>query len=754
MGKYSDSLLGGGAVTQNMQRRSYSDDLLGSGLTNAQPAVQPEQEQGWGEWAASLPGKAMDAIKGQQDQRYKDVGTVFDQFTDELRDPTGYAALAGASDAQMADIIRKQLGDRFIRSEKDAGGYDVFVTRGPDGREQRGYINRPGLDVQDAWRGFYGALPYVLTGGGTALATRGAGLGVQMLAQGTAATGTSLAGDAAQMPMGSEQGLEFDKAATIGAFGAAGPLAGKVAGSLWNRFVTIPGLVDKTTGKLTTKGAEAARRAGLDPADLDADFSQRFAKAFADTGDEAIAATRAGTEAFDIPVTRGQMTKDPYLLTQEEAMRRRLYGQSAQDTMRGFDERQASAIRQGALGAEKDIGSPLGDVPSVARTIAPQRNPGAYDFDRNAANLGEDIGSAVRASRAAAAAEESALWDENVRRLAATPEALRTLRPMVQARIASEGITDLTPTLERMTKVVGEFADGKLPVVESGGIKLKETKSVDDMRRRLLEMVDDAEQGSDKRAAGIVYDSFNDWIAQSAKQRLLDGDPAAAMQLVQARAFTKSVRELFDNKAAGSRLKNILSGKADSGERIVNEMFGSSGGKSVNQGTATTLKTIKAALDRFSPDGAEAAWSDIKLAYWTRLVMGKNGEMLGPTAIANNIKNALSQQRTIVRTLYDDKELREIRKFLTAVNAAAFKPPNASGSGYTAASLLKDGLLRVLDAMGLGTTARAAISASGLDKAFGAASAQRAVRGIAPPRRPDLAPISAATGQQYNRQRQ
>lgn len=754
MGKYSDSLLGGGSVAQNAPRRSYSDDLLGSGLQTTQPTVQPEKGQGWGEWAASLPGKAFDAIKGQQDPRYKDVGTVFDQFTDELRDPTGYAALAGASDAQMADIIRKQLGDRFIRSEKDAGGYDVFVTRGPDGKEQRGYVNRPGLDVQDAWRGFYGALPYALTGGGAALATKGAGLGVKMLGQGAAATGTSLAGDVAQMPMGSEQGLELDKAATIGAFGAAGPLAGKVAGSLWNRFVTVPGLVDKTTGKLTAKGADAARRAGLDPAELDADFSQRFARIFAESGDEAQAATRAATEAYDIPVTRGQASKDPYWLTQEEAMRRRLYGQSAQDTVRGFDERQASAIRQGALGAEKDIGSPLSDVPSVARTIAPNRNPGAYDFDRAPGALGDDIGAAVRGTRQAARVEEGALWDEPVRRLAASDDALKTLRPMVQARLVSEEITDLTPTLERMTKVVGEFADKRLPVVESGGIRLKETKSVDDMRRRLLAMVDGAEPGSDKRSAGIIYDAFNDWIAQSAKQNLLIGDPAAAMQLVQARAFTRGVRELFDNKNAGARLKNILSGKADSGERVIDELFGAGSGKSVNQGTVTALRTIKAALDRFTPEGAEAAWSDIKLAYWTRLVMGKNGEMLGPTAITNNIKNALEKQRTVFNTLYSDTERREIRKFLTAVEAAAFKPPNASGSGYTFASLVKDGLLRILDAMGLGTTARAAVGMSGLDKAFGAASAQSAVRGLVRPRRPDLAPISAPVGQQYNRQNQ
>lgn len=718
-----------------------------------QRSAPQEQQQGWGDWVTSLPGKAVEAYKGKQDPAYSGVGTVFEQFRDDLRDPTGYAALAGASDAQMADVIKKQLGDRFIRSEKDANDYDVFVTRGPDGKEQRGYVNRPGFDSQDAWRAFHGALPYVATGGGAAAAARGAGVGINMAAQGAAATGTSLAGDLAQTPLGSEQGLELDKAATVGAFGAAGPLVGKIAGSLWNRFVTLPGLVDTATGKLTARGAEYARRAGLDPAELDADFSQRFAKAVADTGNPAQAATRAGTDAFDIPITRGQASKDPYLLTQEEGMRRRLYGQSAQDTMRGFDERQASAIRQGALGPEMEFGKSTGDVPSVARTIAPNRNPGAIEGDRLSGGLGDDIAAAVRATRFSAKAEESALWDDGVRGLAATPESLENLRPMIQDRLIAEGVSDMTPTLEAATKAIGDFADGKLPVVESGGISLKATQSVDDMRRRLGRMVGSATDPTDKHNAGIVYDAFNDWIGESAKANLLAGDPAKAMQLVQARAFTKSVRELFDNKDAGSRLSNILSGKADSGERVINDLLGSGGSKGVNQGSVTALKTIKAALDRFTPEGAEAAWSDIKLAYWTKLVMGRNGEMLGPTEITNNIKNALSQQRSVVNVLFDRPEQIQIRKFLSAVEAASFKPPNASGSGYAAASFIKDGLLKILETFGLGTTARAAISMSGLDKAFGAASAQRAVSGAVVPRRPNLGPVTAPVGQQYDRQR-
>lgn len=746
MGKYSDMVLGGFPGATAEQPRSWSSELLGVDARQ-RASLQPQQPQqeGWGEWIVN-------SVRGRQDPAYADTQSVFSQYRDELSNPTGLAALAGASDAQMGDVIRKQLGGRVVRTEKDRLGNEVIVTRGPDGSERRGYVNVPGLDLEDVARGVRGALPYVATGGAAGVAARGAGLGLNMLAQGGTAAVTSAAGDVAQIPLGSEQGIEGGKAAAIGAFGAAGPAVGSAAGYLWKRFVIVPGLIDKATGKLTAKGAAAARQAGLDPADLDADFSQQFAKGFADSRDAKQAATRAGVDAYQIPVTRGQVSKDPYLLTQEEGMRRRLFGQSAQDTMLGFDQRQADAIRSAALGPAKDLGEQLAATPSVASRIAPNRSPGAYEFDRNPGPLGDDIGAAIRSSKDAAKAEEGLMWDDGVRTLSATPEALKLLRPMVQARLVSEGVSDMTPALEMATKIVGDFADGNLPVVQSGGISLRATKSVDDMRRRLGRLVGGATDPTDKRNVGLVYDAFNDWIGQSAKEKLLAGDPEAVMRLVQARAFTKSVRELFGNKAAGTRLSKIFDGKADSGEAVIDSLFGSHGSKGVNQGTVTTLRTIKAALDRFSPEGAEAAWNDIRLAYWTRLVTGKNGDMLGPQAIANNIKNALSRQSTVVNTLYDRAQLAEIRKFLFAVEAAAYKPPNASGSGYTAASFVKDWALRFLDSLGVGGATRAAVSMSGIDRAFGAGAAQRAVSGVVRQPSPNLAPATATIGQQYNRQ--
>lgn len=739
-----------------VQPVDYFSSATGLDKIGAQPQTAAPQapKESLSEWFVN-------SIKGRQDPREANTRTVFEEFPNELRGPTATAATLGANDDAMADVIAKSLGDRYIRTEKDAHGYPIIVTRGPSGEEQRGYVNRPGLDLQDVARAGYGSLPYLATGGAVGAATRGLGIGIQAIAQGAGAGATSVAGDIGNIVQGSKQGVDLPKAAVMTGFGSAGSVVGAAAGSLWRRFVTIPGLIDDATGQLTPKGIEAARSAGIDPADITPDFARSFSKSLATSGNPAQAATDAGLDRFGIPATRGQITKDPYFLTQEEGMRRRLYGETAQDTMRGFDQKQQDAIRFAAFGDDGTGTVPAGSgAPrqGIGEQINPARQPGASSFDRQPSTLGNSVQDTLQNARAAARTEEGNLWDDSVRNLAATPEALKNLTPHMEAALANE--TAFTPTGEAMAKEIGQFAKGKLPANEAGGIKLQQIQSVDQMRRRLGSLVGAAEDGSDKRQAGMMYDAFNDWIGDSAQKALLSGDPAAAMQLVKARGFTKEVRQIFEPKAADGtltpaarRLSQVLDdGKADSGESVIQALLGSQGSRGVNQGTVSALKSTKLALDRFAPgDVGTQAWNDIRLAYWTRLVSGKNGELVGPTAMVNNLKSAIQNQSTVMTTLYSPIELRQMREFTRALEAVSYKPPNASGSGYSAAQFAKEGLLKFLDAFGLGTPARAALQYTGIGNALSGATAKQAVRSIVRPVRPNIAPAVTSAGQAYNR---
>lgn len=264
----------------------------------------------------------------------------------------------------------------------------------------------------------------------------------------------------------------------------------------------------------------------------------------------------------------------------------------------------------------------------------------------------------------------------------------------------------------------------------------------------------------DARAASSIYDGFNDWIDAAAAQNLLAGNAGVAAQLKIARGFTKEMREVFAPSLAGKatpaakRLAAVMD-KADSPEGVINQLFGSVGSRGVDQGSVGALTNMKSALDRFLPaDVAKSTWDDVRLAYWVRLVQGRNGDMLGPQAVMNNIKSALSQQQSVVRSLYTPAEETTIREFVRALETIAYKPPNASGSGYTAASFAKDFVQRLFGAFGLQSRlAQTAIELSGLPKAYGTAAARSAVSQSVKARPPNYAPAATALGATYARER-
>jgi hypothetical protein len=734
MGKYSDQLLSP-QPTQSAGPGKYSR-MLEPEQPAPQPTAKPQQEEGWGEWMVNT-------VRGRKDPAYEGVGSVYDQFENELRSPTASAAMAGASDPQMADIVKSTLGDRVQRVEKDNQGRDVFVTRGAEGQEQRGYLNEPGLDSTDAWRALYGATPYIASAGMIGKATKGMNWLAQGLAQGAGAGATSIAGDVAQIPMGSEQVVELGKAGINAGLGAVGPPLAAAGSAIWRRFVTIPGMVDGT-GKLTQRGIEAAQKAGLDPNDLTPDMAKEFATSYAKSGDAALAASRSAVEPAGIPVTQGQQSKRPYLLNQEEKLRRGIYGEKAEREMLGFDKLQSQRIEEATLGGGRGRRG-------VGETINPQ-SQGRADFR----NIGENVQETLQTARQNAKTAESELWETGgVKELAATDEALGTLRGRIGAALSEE--TAFTSTGQKMAETIGQFAEKKLPVNEAGGIQLKQVQTVDQMRRRLFQEMKAAEQGSDQRQAGMIYDAFNDWIGESAEKSLLAGDPLAAAQLVKARSFTRGVRELFSPTEAGGRtsagarrLAKAMQG-ADSGEGVIQALLGSQGSRSMVEGTATALRQTKAILDQFGDEGGKQAWDDIRLAYWSRLVQGKNGELLGPQALMNNIKTALTNQRTVMMSLYGPEEMAQIRNLMRAVEVAAYRPPNASGSGYTAIEGMKEMFGKLLNLIPGNQLIRGGLEMTGLPAQVGAMRARKAMSQAVPVRRPNITPAVTGAGSSQSR---
>ena len=736
----------------------YADDLLGSSST---PQADSQKPEGWGEWIANMPGRIADAYRGKQDPREADTKTIYEQFPEELHHVTNMAAIAGTEDPGMGNIIAKALGDKVVRRYADANGYEIIVTQGPDGQEQRGYVNKPGLDNQDVARSVNQSLPFMLVGGGTGALMKGAGIGANAVGQFVANSGTSLVSDAVSNLQGSEQSIDPQKALVVGGLGAAASVVGAAAGALWRKFVTIPGLIDKQTGQLTQKGIAAAREAGIDPSEVTPDFATSFAKTFAETGDAATAATKAGADKYGIPATQGQITKRVPLLTKEEGMRRGLAGEPAERTMTEFDKRQVKAVEDAALG-RSEIDKAADEAAGVQRrSVGEMVNPGrqATDRERMASTLGGSVQDTYRGAREAARKAEGEAW-KGADTLEVTDDALKLLPAKLNEKLGGMMPDEkVTPASAAMAKKIDEIIGGKAPEKAAEWIANDPSKKVDQMRRVLGGYVDAAETKADKTMAGRIYDGFNEWIGDAAKQKLLAGDPETAMKLVKARAFSRLVRQTFEPKAgdgklseAGKRLAKIMDPeKADSGEAVIQALFGSQGSKGVNTGAVSALRNLKSAFDRFAPEAGKQAWDDVRLAYWSRLVTDKGGRLVGPQAIVSNIKTAMQGQDSVMRVLYTPAELREIKTFLTAVERIAYKPPNASGSGYTAALFAKEGIMKFLNSFGLRVPAEGMLNYTGVGSAWNKAAASKAVRQSLTPQRPNIAPATAPLSAQLPR---
>ncbi len=732
-----------------------STDWFGElGGSNAQPQTDPNATPDAPSWF----GRRVQDIQGKQDPRFKGLPALKDALQQEgsgsadVTRPMALSAFANASDTQMSDIARKALGPRYLGSEKDANGYEVVHYRGADGQPKSAYLNQPGLDLNDIERAAAGSLPFMAIGGGIGAFAKGAPLAVQALAQGAGAAGASVAGDVAQIPLGADTTPEFGKAVGVGAFGAAAPFLGAGASALWRKLVTEPGLFDAAAGKLTSEGEKVAKEAGIDPAQMSKDAASIFARTYSMTGDAAKAATRSDIQPFGIPATVGQVSKSKSLLTSEEAMRRGIRGDDAERVMMAFDKEQQQAVKDAALGTKPN---------SIARNIAPNRMFG----DTNPQALGTSIREGATQAKEAARAAEGEAW-QNVPELKPTAKALDTLPDVLNNRLADVHIdSEITPAAAKMAQEVDRFISGEAPEQVAKVLKNNPVKTVDQMRRRLLSLSRGASTGEDKRAASSLYDGFNDWIDQAASQNLLDGDVGAAAQLKVARGFTREVREIFQPSGPGGRASPAARRLAEvmdegaSPESVVNKLLGASGSRGVDQGTTQAVTNFKQALDRFAPpDVAKSTWDDVRLAYWTRLVQGRNGELLGPTAMLNNIKTAFANQRSIVQSLYTPEEQKLIQQFRRALETISYTPPNASGSGYTAVGLAQDAIGKlfnsVISAFGLNTkAAQTALALTGVPKRYGEAAAKAAVNQAVKARPANLAPAIVGGGAAVSRDR-
>ena len=642
-------------------------------------------------------GRRIQDVRGKQDPRYADVPA----YTGSHAARYG-AGLLTHDDAAYGDIVKKSLGNRHVQTFKDANGYDIMDYKGEGvdaDKTFRAYVNKPGLDRFDVSRGITSAIPFVATGGATAAATAGRGLATRALTQGGAAAATSMQQDILASAAGSEQGVDGGRAALFGALGAGGEVAGYLVKPLIDRW-RASGMVKN--GALTAEGEAAAKAAGLDPAQVKGALAQEFKNTYAKTGDASAAALSVKKGEFGIPTTVGQREKLPDLLTKEEGMRRNLYGEPAQKTIREFDVAQATAIDNAARGGVRQGFEPgVQELYGVAPTLAPQRalRPGKDE-------LGGFIQEGLAGAKETAKAGEREAWKQPIDMMA-KKEALAALPEIIDGKLGSMTIdSKLMPASGGMVDQLKAYIAGDLEKLSVGAFGTNpRMATVDEMRKRLGGMLGNASTEADRTAAKQIYHGFNDWIEHAAEKSLLAGDAQAAANLRKAIDVTREYRGLFNPRDASGKegpaakiLRDVM-GSESTPERIIQRMFGGQPLKSQAPppGTVDALRSMKQIFQKYGPDPRMSVnpWDDVRLAYWTRLVQDNKGEMLTPGNLVNNIKGAFASQSSVLRELYTSQEIQMMKRFMAEVEKASYKPPNASGSGYGVAHFAKEAITTV-----------------------------------------------------------
>lgn len=661
-------------------------------------------------------------------------------------------------DARYHDVIKDLLGERYRGTVKDANGFDVIEFIGKDGKPTRRYINKPGMDYQDLDRVLSAAVPFVAGGAAGGAIVKGAGAGGSLAAraigQGGGAMAASVGSDLTAKSAGATQdqatyGIDPTKAVLTGALGGAaelvplpvltgglggamgvmsgdgsvedtlvrgvtGGIAGAAGGRALQKAATTPkpAPVEDLAG-VSPQMKAAAQKAGVDLDDLSPEQLRAFSEYFPAATDMQEFGAAVRMNKFGLPSTKGQRTKDPELLTIEKDARYGNLGEAAKRVLKNFDEDQQFQIERSAF--MRGPASKKAGMKGIGEQIAPDTEA-IGPLNVAPGILGGNVKSGASALRKADESRISEAW-KGIEQVYPRSEAFETLAPAIDSRLGTQALSiEQTPKAIAMRDALKDFMAGKEAVRGSGlGDPTKRRMDLELVRRDLKQFYDDAvakKDPADIRAAKAFYRGFDDWVDDVVERGMLIGDPANVASIRTAREITREVKQLWEPSKGkkltpGGRILQKAFDEDGTPEEVISALLGSSGPQAVPKaGVAEALGQLKKALTADRPDKDLAAqgvraWNDLRLAYWSRLVVNNKGEMHTPTMIVGNIRKAMTNQNSIMNTLFELYELTTIKAYAKAMDDLAYKDPNPSGTATT----LRTAMRREGAAMGTVKTA-------------------------------------------------
>ncbi len=618
----------------------------------------------------------------KQPQAEKPVVSKSARFKDlETNSKLMRARMLGVSDEAYGNLVIEALGKRVKKIEKDDFGNVVITYVDDNGKRRREFINKEGLDIDDAGRAVQSSLPFVATAGplGKILKPLPTLLRafVQAGGQGATSIGQDLLGG---------QDIDPGKLTFAAGGGAAGEFLLPILSILRDAFRRSPGMIG-ANGQLTKRGEQALRDAGVDPADISPEMIASLKKPdVARAVDDFEVMVRAQQDEAGFRSSRGQITGLAEDLHFEQEARGGLLGQQALKQARDFDAGQAGDV-VGGIGAQTErFGQEGADLITRPGEAGARIRQGLQEE----AERGEaSIQTAFRD------VETSKVFPRGIPR-----ERFNDLSERIQTNLASANNLVLTegaqgtPEALAILGMLDDFSRGKRTLPDVPFLKLGKppAQNFDDVRRAINGAFKDA-VGKDRRAVIEIKKAYNDWLKNLAEGELVKGaDPVQYAKFTAALGLTAKVRGLMTSNGprdVGGQMLERLRDVIDSPEGVIKELF-SPFTSAPKQGVSSAVIRMKEILLKNQPD----AWDAVRQAYWLKLSRGGNLFKEGTLKrreidaalrqINNNIDAALFNQKSLLDILYSPSEIKEIVKFSAATRRAQSTVVSPLGSAGAA----------------------------------------------------------------------
>lgn len=650
--------------------------------------------------------------------------------------------------AQQTDIVRNNIPgaefgqDRFGNVFARIPGVDTPV-----------YLNRPGLSPQDITQTAAFAAPAVRAGqAGAALGQSALGRLIGQGAGRVVGTGVGEAAlsritDAALQGVGSEQPMSSERALTAGLFGAAGeailpPLVGLLTGA-GRRGVQVF-TTDRGQVALTNEARALIEDAGLDPNTLSQDLIRRLNQEVSTSAvpAEAQRVAEAASLPTPVPLTGGNITRQPNDQMFEDMAAKGAFGRTVQAVIQGTRDAQQMALR---ANVEQIQGQLSGGQAQVATR----------------GDSGTIVSNAINAIR------------DNANNV--VEAAYAQARQTGQAGLPGRAVPSLTFNL-------GQAAADRLPNAPQARAILEELSTLGqqvgpdgavligplfDWRRRVTTLASDMAR-TNPTEAGALRDMRNAFDAQMVdlvERGLLAGNDAAVDAWLTAIARRREFGQIFQaaDRASPNYLVDLLTQTVPGGEgrvlrfepdQAANAIFGATNtGWINNPQIARQLTQLESVLRR---GGRDDAWNALREEAFARLFAQSEGPFVGSTnvrsfsgaGLARAIDQAMERNRPAMMALFTPEELAlmaQLQRTALAATTVTSGGANFSNTAVAQSQIFRTAFGRLFGRL-FGPVLQSAAETIPLGNVPALVRASRATTGRAQPR-PGLAPgVGGAIG--------